>query len=141
MTFSSKRRILNKNLSLLADNDDISVRDIVRDMAWAVEELQLAQVASRITDDSGYPKDQQTCEVMRGQFLTLTQTAASPNVVTARHGLGRVPQGAIFVRQPAIAQVFIEGRSTGTEIAPATNTEVSFELKGNSGDIYCCILF
>ena len=152
MTFNIQKRTLNKNVSILSgivrkvgDEQELDPRDLetsllsLRDCVHAIEELQKSQAHSRSTDGVGRPENGSVCEVLKGQFIHLTQEDAGPMILRVTHTLGRVPQGAIFIQETASNRVFIQGDVT-QNIAPATTEEVTFQLNGDIGDTHVCIL-
>ena len=147
MTLRFQRKTMTKNLSLLVPTakDEVDPRDIddlrnaVKELIQAVEELQLLQVHSRKTDTDGNPENGAMSEFLRGEYVHLTQTDVSPNLIAVRHNLGRVPQGAIFIRQTGICRAIIEGSIT-LNVPPASATEITFELNGSTDDLHICIL-
>jgi len=112
----------------------------VRELQDAVIELQEAQFRARDIDTSGLPEHGARCEIMDGQFLRLYQSGAGSTLVTVKHGLGRVPQGAFFTSATAWHRVHIAGDIT-RNIHPANKEEVTFELLGSAGDTAICVLF
>jgi hypothetical protein len=147
MSFARKLISLNKNSSTISgvvgEQDGQraiqELRNITDKLIKAVTELQSLQVHSRTVEIDGLPQDASISEVTQGQFIRLTQSGSAPNILTVKHGLGRVPQGAIFIKQTGLNVVYIEG-SVAQNIAPATKTHVTFGLNGNSGDLHVCIL-
>lgn len=139
-----KRRTFNRNFtSFRQDKLDEIVRELQKscqEMQQAIEELQELRFRSSSVDSDGLPTHGAMAELVDGQFLRLTQTAAAPNIVTVEHGLRRKPQAAIFIKATAHNQVLIAGSIT-SNIAPATETTVSFQLNGSSGNEHICILF
>lgn len=107
--------------------------------AQAITELQEAQTAEIQTDTDGLPANEAKCLSINGQFLRLTQDSAAPSIVKAKHSLGRIPVGAIFIQTTGINKTFAGGDIT-QNISPATTTTVSFELNGSIGEEHICIL-
>lgn len=142
VTLKKTLKTLDKNLSTLTSNNlNVVVKEIqdsIRDIVAAVTEMQQLQVIDRYpNEDDGMPDDGNACEVFGGQFVRVNQTAASGQVVTIEHRLGRVPQLAIQLNSSV--RVLIGG-DISTNVYPATETTVSVKLLGASGDTHIFIL-
>lgn len=139
------RRIktLNRNLSTItAPSGDVSLpalTSVVRDLVEAVNELQQLQTPARNVDGDNNPMHGELCEILNGQYLVIVQEQVAGNVQKVVHGLGRKPQGAIFIQHTAANRIYIKGDPLNG-IAAATKTEVHFMLNGSVGDTHICIL-
>lgn len=123
----------------------------LRDIMEAVEELQKLQVAARklYNDTRGrgldakkqrinLPGHGEYCEAMDGQFLHVESLGVN-KYLAMRHGLRRVPQGAIFIRNGQRCAVVVEGEESFAP--PATDKIVWFVHSGPIDDYSVCILF
>ena len=124
------------------DKPDTKVRQDIRELQYAVrdimeaiEELQKLQLGARILDPArtNLPRHGEPCELLDGQFLHITSDGSGA-LVPIVHGLRRIPQGAIFIRNSAGGNVFIEGVGTTIDVVYAAQT-------GASGDFSIFILF
>lgn len=139
-------KALSKSFSTLDDeNQQAVIREIqtaLRNLTDAVTELQQRQVADRTPSDDGKPRSGSRCEIFDGQFLRLTQTAASPMLTTVKHRLARIPQAVVWLQQSdASNNQFLVSGLPASNIAPASQDSVSFKLNGSIGDEHICILF
>jgi len=118
--------------------------DAIKQLAEAVEQLQQAVearqklgLATVELDPDGLPKHGSYCELLDGQYLRLENETAGTDTIEFEHGLGRIPQGAIFVRGGKTSEVLI---SADDAKLPSKST-CFFELTGAAGDIAIAILF
>lgn len=116
------------------------LQQIVSQLLDAVIELQGLQFAARTTNVDGQPSDRARCEMFDGQWLRMTQTGAAGMLLNVEHGLGRRPQGALFVVASAFNRVFIAG-DPATNTPPADEFTFTVELNGTSGDESICVVF
>tara|TARA_R110002094_G_scaffold145203_2_gene134600 strand:- start:492 stop:953 length:462 start_codon:yes stop_codon:yes gene_type:complete len=140
-------KTLPKNFISLED-DDSNIREVIKELQFnqrqiilAVEELQQFQFRSRDVDDDGYPSNGSICEALGGQFLRLTQDGASGTLVRVKHGLRRIPQGAIWLFNSASSNRIYVTDEINMTVDPATETEVSVLLNGADGSFHLMILF
>ena len=138
-------RQFNKNFSAFnKDTPEATILELQKacqELQQAVTELQRLQTRSRIVEPSGLPTHGSRCELLDGQFLHLTQTVAGPTILVVEHGLGRVPQGAIFILTRSSEPLIFVAGDVSLNVAPATETKVLFRLNGALGDLHICILF
>tara|TARA_R110000751_G_scaffold300963_1_gene413032 strand:+ start:12914 stop:13390 length:477 start_codon:yes stop_codon:yes gene_type:complete len=131
-------KTLPKNFTPLAE-DDGNIREVIeelqinqRQIILAIEELQQFQFRSREVDADGYPSNGSICEVLGGQFLRLTQEGPSGTLQRVKHGLNRIPQGAIWILQSAdVSRVYVTDDDNGV-VEPATETEITVKLNSAS---------
>ena len=112
----------------------------MRDVMEALDEQQRLQISARNTDKAAsrtnLPAHGEYCELFDGQYLHVYKDVVTDWLPIA-HGLGRVPQGAIVVRNPN-CQVLIEGSGS---IPPATKDTVYAKNTGSPGNFSIFILF
>jgi len=138
---SKASKPLRRNYSAFtSDNIDVVVKEMqsaLRDMADAIFELQNRTITDKYPDADGMPSHGNLCELLNGQYLRVNQTAASGQVVTIEHSLGRIPQAVVQLKSYVLP--IIAGKIS-SNLAPASETSVSLELRGNSGDTHIFIL-
>jgi len=142
---SAARKILNRNFSLYnkasTEESLTELQFAIRDLMQAVIELQTAQFGSRTLDSDGQPRHGSRCELLNGQFLRLLQTAAAGMILRVPHGLGRKPQGAIFVQQGLDNNLALIAGDTAASILPADETSIAFRLNGANGNLHICVIY
>lgn len=121
------------------DDQLVNIRDVLKNIILVIEELKSRTLAAPKTAQDGLPLHGQPAGLVLGQWLRLTQAAASPSLHTVNHGLGRTPQGAVFIKTTGINKVLIAGNNTG--VAPASSSVVVFELNGAINEEHICCLF
>lgn len=139
---------LSKNFTGYVPGDDGNIDTIIRELQDKVKELQLAvnelqtfQVHSRVTEADGTPQHLSKCELLRGQWIRLTQTAAAPSIVKVDHGLRRKPQGVVWTLNANSSNQSLVAGDLPNGVDPANSTSISIRLNGAVGDIHIGILF
>lgn len=166
-TVKKRQKLFNRNISSLQQGDaEANQREIqkgVQDLQEAAEELQNQQVAARKTTGDGLPGHGELSEAFNGQFLRIESPGSPVEVYTPvsneaqppwwttvaprqgrimiiPHGLGRRPQGGIFVRETTANQVVIEGDRT-RNIPAADAHQVAVIMNGPKGEEAILLLF
>lgn len=125
-------------------NRDVVIRELqdkVKELQLAVNELQTFQLQSRDVDLDGFPSHLAKCELLRGQWLRLAQTAAAPMIVKVEHGLRRKPQGLIWTFNGQSGSIAMIAGDPPNGVDPASSTTISIKLNGSIGDTHVGILF
>lgn len=143
-----KRKTLNKNLaaSIAGATDDQSLRllvaDAVRELQLAVSQLQEIQVRSAEVDPDGGPKHNAISQAFRGQFLRIT-SIGQDELVAVQHGLGRKPQGGIWIEARSFHKVFIQAdRLSASQPVPAADESVvHVQMGGPTSEEAVLLLF
>ena len=138
-----QQKLINPNPSSMFKGDEKEqLREIKRNLAdalTAIRELQLIQFAARVTEPDKLPCHGELCEILDGQYLRIISIGSNRGF-EVKHGLGRVPQGMIWLyHRLNEAQVLIEG-SVGFVSPSATKEAVYFFHPGPANALSVGIL-
>lgn len=113
----------------------------IRDLQQSVEELQKLQLPAVRTGSStqvNLPSHGEYCELLDSQFIWVESNGtAVPQAIV--HGLRRVPQGAIPIRNGRDAEIIVEG--IDGLVSPASTDVVYARHFGLAGNFSVFILF
>ena len=136
---SSRLLLLNRN----PETKDLVIH--AREVVSIIDELYLRSFRASEVDTDGLPSHGAACEAIDGQYVHLTKEVGI-SIVEVRHGLGRVPQGAIIIyaeSDPPTPMIIGDWPAVGTSVPPATSETVFFFFPGGAanGSRYVVALF
>lgn len=108
------------------------VSEAIRELQEAVSQLQQLQVAATEVDSGGGAKHSAVSQTFRGQFLRITSLGEDV-LVAVPHGLGRKPQGGIWVEALSFNKIYIQAdRSSASEPVPAADESLVYVRMGGA---------
>ena len=132
-----KFRTIQQSLSTI---EDYNTRRVLKEIIDGVLQLQKHVFRARTAENDNLPADNQLSEQIDGVYLRLVSKGFADLVHYRRHGLGRVPQGCVFIRQrTAYNECLIEG-DTALGIDKATDKTVSFTIGDPVGSVVVGLL-
>ena len=137
------RPIINRNLSALRrDTTEEIVEALIKhleDVQSYIDWLADRNMAARQLQANGLPKHGEYCEALDGQYVHLTSTGPG-SIIAVRHGLGKTPQGVVWVYQTAVNEILIKGDEV-SGISPANKEIVYFWMAGDAGNEAIGVIF
>ncbi len=122
--------------------EDFSTRKVLEEMLKAIQQMQKHVFESRQVEPDGLSRNGEISEKMNAVHLRFESKGFSDLIHKIDHGLERVPQGCLFVRQRTTHnECVIEGDEAFGGIDAANETSVTFLIGDPAGALVTALLF